>query len=106
LDSIIENAVQTTLTPISRQILAMIISAASSNPNFAQVYWQKYLQPRRADFHIVIERAKARQEIQTDIDSDLVFDIISGIMLYVMVFTPTNEPISAYIRRAIGLILK
>ncbi|MGJ5675994.1 MAG: TetR/AcrR family transcriptional regulator [Nostochopsis sp.] len=106
LDSIIENAVQTTLTPIGRQILAMIISAASSNPKFAQVYWQKYLQPRRAGFQIVIERAKARQEIQSDIDSDLVFDLISGIMLYAMVFTPTTEPISAYIRRAIGLILK
>ncbi|MER3495196.1 MAG: TetR family transcriptional regulator [Mastigocladus sp. ERB_26_2] len=106
LDSIIENAVQTSLTPIGRQILAMIISAASSNPKFAQVYWQKYLQPRRAGFHIVIERAKARQEIQTDIDSDLVFDLISGIMLYAMVFTPTTEPISAYIRRAISLILK
>ncbi|PMB44666.1 TetR family transcriptional regulator [Fischerella thermalis CCMEE 5201] len=106
LDFIIENAVQTSLTPIGRQILAMIISAASSNPKFAQVYWQKYLQPRRAGFHIIIERAKARQEIQTDIDSDLVFDLISGIMLYAMVFTPTSEPISAYIRRAISLILK
>jgi hypothetical protein len=70
------------------------------------IYWQKYLQPRRAGFHIVIERAQARQEIQTDIDSDLVFDIISGIMLYAIVFTPTSEPVSAYIRRAISLILK
>ncbi len=51
-----------------RQTVAMIISSASSNAQFAQIYWTKYLQPRRKAFAIVLERAKARNEIPTDLD--------------------------------------
>ncbi|MGI2904338.1 TetR/AcrR family transcriptional regulator [Tolypothrix sp. VBCCA 56010] len=106
IDCIIEIAVKTTLTPLGRQILAMIIGAASSSPQFAQVYWTKYLLPRRQAFQVAIERAKARNEIHADTDSDLVFDLMSGIMLYALVFMPSVEPVEAYIRRAVGLILK
>lgn len=106
IDCIIEIAVKTTLTPLGRQILAMIIGAASSSPQFAQVYWTKYLLPRRQAFHVAIERAKTRNEIHADTDSDLVFDLMSGIMLYALVFIPSVEPVEAYIRRAVGLILK
>ncbi|MBW4632301.1 MAG: TetR/AcrR family transcriptional regulator [Iphinoe sp. HA4291-MV1] len=106
LDCIIESAVKTSLTPLGRQILAMIIGAASSSPQFAQVYWTKYLKPRRQAFHVVIERAQARNEIPADMDSDIVFDLISGIMLYALVVKPSDEPMEAYIRRAIALILK
>ncbi|ARV62021.1 TetR family transcriptional regulator [Nostocales cyanobacterium HT-58-2] len=106
LDCIIESAVKTTLTPLGRQILAMIIGAASSSSQFAQVYWTKYLKPRRQAFHLVIERAKARNEIQADLDSDIVFDLISAIMLYALVVKPNDEPVEAYIRRAISLFLK
>jgi len=106
IDCIIEIAVKTTLTPLGRQILAMIISAASSSPQFAQVYWTKYLLPRRQAFQVAIERAKTRNEIPADTDSDLVFDLLSGIMLYALVFMPSVEPVEAYIRRAVGLILK
>jgi AcrR family transcriptional regulator len=106
IDCIIEIAVKTTLTPLGRQILAMIIGAASSSPQFAQVYWTKYLLPRRQAFHVAIKRAKARNEIPADTDSDLVFDLMSGIMLYALVFMPSVEPVEAYIRRAVGLILK
>jgi AcrR family transcriptional regulator len=106
IDCIIEIAVKTTLTPLGRQILAMIIGAASSSPQFAQVYWTKYLLPRRQAFQVAIERAKARNEIPGDTDSDLVFDLMSGIMLYALVFMPSVQPVEAYIRRAVGLILK
>ncbi len=106
IDCIIEIAVKTTLTPLGRQILAMIIGAASSSPQFAQVYWTKYLLPRRQAFQVAIERAKTRNEIPADTDSDLVFDLMSGIMLYALVFMPRVEPVEAYIRRAVGLILK
>jgi AcrR family transcriptional regulator len=106
IDCIIEIAVKTTLTPLGRQILAMIIGAASTSPQFAQVYWTKYLLPRRQAFYIAIARGKARNEIHPHTDSDLVFDLMSGIMLYALVFMPSVEPVEAYIRRAVGLILK
>jgi AcrR family transcriptional regulator len=105
IDALIENAAQITLTPLGRQAGAMIISSASSNPGFAQIYWEKYLQPRRQSFAIVIERAKGRNEIPTDLDSGLVFDAMSGIMLYASIF-PSTESWTTYVRRALSLLLK
>jgi AcrR family transcriptional regulator len=106
LELIIESAGRTTLTPLGRQIKALIISTASSSPQFAQVYWTKYLQPRRQAFRVVIERAKMRNEIQADTNSDLIFDLMSGAMLYAQIFPPTSEPWEAYIHRALELFLK
>lgn len=105
MDVLIETAAQITLTPLGRQTIAMIISSASSNPSFAQIYWEKYLQPRRQSFAIVIERAKARNEVSADLDSGLVFDTMSGIMLFALIFPPT-ESWTAYVGRALSLLLK
>lgn len=106
IDALIENAAQITLSPLGRQAVAMIISSASSNSQFAQIYWTKYLQPRRQAFAIVLERAKARSEIYPEIAPDLVFDIMSGVMLYALIFRPTTEPWQVYVRRALNLVLK
>lgn len=104
IDALIENAAQITFTPLGRQAVAMIISSASSNPGFAQIYWEKYLQPRRQAFAIVIERAKERNEIPANLDSGLVFDTMSGIMLYALIFPPV-ESWKSYVRRALSLLL-
>lgn len=106
IDAIIENAAQITLNPLGRQTVATIVSSASSNANFAQIYWTKYLQPRRQAFAIVIERAKTRKEVQEDLDPGLVFDAMSGIMLYALIFPSTSESWTVYVRRALNLLLK
>ncbi|MFB2982434.1 TetR/AcrR family transcriptional regulator [Microseira sp. BLCC-F43] len=106
IDVLIENAAKITLNPLGKQTVAMIISSASSNSQFAQVYWTKYLQPRREAFTIVIERAKARNEVQANLAPGLVFDMMSGIMLYALIFPPTTETWEAYIRRALNLFLR
>lgn len=106
IDELIQNAAQITLNPLGRQTVAMIISSASSNPQFAQIYWTKYLQPRRQAFAVVIERAKVRLEIEADIDPALVFDTMSGIMLYAQIFQPNPEPWEACVRSALHLILR
>ena len=106
LDLLIENAAQITLSPLGRQSVAMIISSAASDSQFAQIYWTKYLQPRREAFAVVIERAKTRNEIQTDLDSGLVFDSMSGIMLYALIFQPANESWTERVRRALRLLLQ
>lgn len=105
MDALIQNAAQISLNPLGRQTVAMIISSASSNAEFAQIYWTKYLQPRREAFAVVLERAKARQEVKPDLDPGLVFDMMSGIMLYAMIFQPTPESWEAYVRRSLKLIL-
>jgi AcrR family transcriptional regulator len=106
IDALIQNAAQITLSPLGRQTVAMIISSASSNAQFAQIYWTKYLQPRRQTFAIVLGRAKVRNEIPTDLDSDLVFDTMSAIMLYALIFQPTSESWTAYVRRALSLLFR
>jgi AcrR family transcriptional regulator len=106
IEALIQAAAQLTLSPLGRQTVALIISSASSNAQFAQLYWIKYLQPRRQSFAILLERAKARGEIPSDLDSDLVFDLISGIMLYAMLFQPTAESWSAHVKRAVNLLFK
>jgi AcrR family transcriptional regulator len=106
IDALIQSAAQITLNPVGRQTVAMIVSSASSHPEFAQIYWTKYLQPRRQAFSVVLERAKARNEIPADLDPGLIFDIMSGIMLYSLIFQPTTESWETYVRRALALLLK
>jgi AcrR family transcriptional regulator len=106
IDALIQNAAQITFSPLGRQTVAMIVGSASSNAQFAQIYWTKYLQPRRRTFAIVLERAKARNEIPADLDSDLVFDTMSAIMLYALIFQPTSESWTVYVRRALSLLFR
>ena len=105
INALIENAAQVTLTPLGKKSVGMIIGSASSNPTFAQIYWRRYLAPRRQAFAVVIDRAKARAEVDIDLDPDLVFDTMSGIMLYALIFPPTSESWICYVRRAIDLLL-
>ncbi|MEW6493581.1 MAG: TetR/AcrR family transcriptional regulator [Cyanobacteriota bacterium] len=106
MEALIASAAQITLSPLGRQTVAMIVSSASSSPQFAQIYWTKYLQPRRQAFAVVLERAKRRNEIEVDTNPDLIFDLISGVMLYSQIFPPTNESWEVYIRRALACLLK
>jgi AcrR family transcriptional regulator len=106
IDGLIESAAQITLSPLGRQTVAMIISTASSNPQFAEIYLTKYLQPRRQAFAIVLERAKMRGEISADINPDLVFDTMSGIMLYALVFPPVSQSWEVYVRQVMSFILR
>jgi AcrR family transcriptional regulator len=105
IDELIKNAAQITLSPLGRKTVAMIINSASNNSQFAQIYWTKYLQPRRQAFAVVLERAKARNEIQADLDPGLVFDTMSAIMLYALIFQPSPESWEAYVRRALHLCI-
>ncbi len=77
--------------PLGRQTVAMmIISSAASNPQFAQIDWTKYLQPRRQTFAIVVERAKARTEIPDDLDSDWLKAISGGRGLWIERLLPCD----------------
>jgi AcrR family transcriptional regulator len=106
MDALIPNAAQYVQSPLARQTMAMIISAASSSPQFARIYSTKYLMPRREAFSVVLERAKLRKEIREDIDNGLIFDFVSGIMFHALVFEPTAEPYEVYIRRAVNFLLE
>ena len=105
IDALIENAARITFNPLGKQAVATIISSASSNPEFARIYAEKYLQPRKEAFAVVIERAKARKEVKFDLDADFVFDVMSGMMLYGLIFPPTSETWEKYVRRAVEAVI-
>ena len=94
------------LRVLGRQTVAMIISSAASNSQFAQIYWSKYLQPRREAFASLIKRAKNRKEVPTHLDHALIFDSMSGIMLYALIFPPKTESWTEYVRRAVYLLFR
>jgi AcrR family transcriptional regulator len=103
LDALVEIAAQISLTPLGKKSVGAIVSSAASNPAFAQIYAQRYLEPRRQAFAAIIDRAKARAEINATLDPGLVFDTMSGIMLYALIFPPPNESWMSYVRRSIDL---
>jgi len=105
IDALIKSAMQITLNPLGRQSATMIINLAANNLQFAQLYWTKYLQPRRQAFAVVLDRAKERGEIQADIDPDLFFDTMSAVMFYALVFQPA-EAWEAYVRRVLTFFLR
>ncbi|WP_322745507.1 TetR-like C-terminal domain-containing protein [Plectonema radiosum] len=105
IDALIENAERITFNSLGRQTVATIISSALSSSGFAQIYSEKYLRSRREAFAVVIERAKARNEVGADLDANLVFDVMSGMMLYGLAFPPASESWSAYVRRAVEAII-
>lgn len=105
INALIENAARISLNPLGRQAVAMIISSASSNSEFARIYSEKYLQPRKEAFAVVIERAKTRKEVRVDLDANFVFDVMSGMMLYGLIFPPTSETWEKYVRRAVEAVI-
>jgi AcrR family transcriptional regulator len=106
MDILIKNAAKKIDSPLGRQTLALIVSTASSNPQFAEVYWTKYTKLRREAFSKILERAKSRDEIHKDADVDLIIDLVSGSLYYALIFKPTTEPVEAYMRRTMNLLLK
>lgn len=106
MDILINHVAKKIDSSLGRQTLALIISTASSNPQFAEVYWTKYTKLRRKAFSEVLERAKSRGEIHKDADVDLIIDLVSGSLYYALIFKPTTEPVEAYMRRTINLLMK
>ena len=105
IDALIENAARITFNPLGKQAVAKIISSASSNPEFARIYSEKYLQPRKEAFAVVIKRAKARKQVRVDLDANFVFDVMSGMMLYGLIFPPTSESWEKYVRRVVETVI-
>lgn len=106
IDILTKDAAKRIDSPLGRQTLALTISTASSNPQFAEVYQTKYTKLRREALSKVLERAKSRGEIDKDADIDLIIDILSGAIYYALVFKPTTESMEAYMRRTVGILFK
>lgn len=105
LDSVHNQAAEIDLSPLGRQTVAMIIGLASTNPQFAEIYWKKYVAPRRKAVSVIFDRAKARGELSQTVDTELICDLMTGLLFKSILFQP-DEPIEAYMRRALNFLLK
>ena len=106
LDAMLNQCAATDLSPLGRQTLAMMISLASSNPKFADIYWKKYLLPRRQATAVIFERAKAKGELAQEVDINLIFDLMTGLLFRLVIFKPETEAIADFGRRALKFLLQ
>jgi len=106
LDDILQQAVKSDLSPLGRQTLAMIISLASTSPQFADIYWKKYVLPRRRVASLVLDRAKERHELALSVDNDMICDLMTGLLYRLVIFESDAEQSADYMRRALTFLLK
>lgn len=102
LEVVIGDIVETTLSDLGRQTLALIISTASSSPQFAQIYYAKYIAPHRNELTVLFERAKARGEIDRNVDPGFFLDLVGSSIFYSLMFKTEPGAIEAHIRRVMS----
>jgi AcrR family transcriptional regulator len=106
LEAVIGEIIQSTLTDLGRQTIALIISTASSSPQFAKIYYAKYIAPHRDALAILFDRAKERGEIERQIDAEFFVDLVASSILYAIMFKPEAKTIEAHIRRVVNLAIQ
>lgn len=99
LEIIISDIAQTTASDLGRQTIALIVSTASSSPQFAQIYYAKYIAPHRVTLEVLFERARTRGEIEHPIDTGFFLDLVASSIFYALMFKPEPEAIEAHLRR-------
>lgn len=105
LELVIKEIVETMLSDLGRQTMALIVSTASSSPQFAQIYYTKYIAPHRDEFVTLFDRARARGEITHSVDAGFFLDLVGSSIFYALVFKPDAAAIEAHIRRVIRLAI-
>lgn len=63
-------------------VLAGLIATTHTDPRLAESFRQRYVEPGRADFRRMLERAVAAGALRADLDLDLMIDVISGAFFY------------------------
>ncbi|WAL61859.1 TetR/AcrR family transcriptional regulator [Thermocoleostomius sinensis] len=106
LEAVIGNVIEATLTDLGRQTIALIISTASSSPQFAQIYYAKYIAPHRDALAVLFDRATQRGEIERSIDAEFFVDLVASSILYAIMFKPTLSTIESHIRRVVNLAIQ
>jgi AcrR family transcriptional regulator len=67
--------------PLGR-VLSGLVAHAQGDPAFAELYRERFLEPRRAATREIFERAIARGEIPADSDLEVALDLLYGALLH------------------------
>jgi AcrR family transcriptional regulator len=65
-------------------IFGQFLAESQSDPEFAMLFRERFLKPRREAVEEILDRAMKRREIDHTVDRDLVLDMIFGLMVYRM----------------------
>jgi len=63
-------------------ILGAVITAVSTDPEFARLFRQNFIEPKVAVSKAIYERAQERGEISSDVDVDLIAPALAGILMH------------------------
>jgi AcrR family transcriptional regulator len=84
--------------------LGAVITAVSTDPEFASEFRRQVLAPKARVSRLVFEHARDRGELRDDVDLDIVVPALAGIVLH-RVFLFGEQPDAALIERAIDQII-
>jgi AcrR family transcriptional regulator len=70
------------LTGNATEIMGAVLTALSTDPEFAAEFREKFIAPKIALSNAIYERAQARGEIREDIDVEIVAPALAGILLH------------------------
>jgi AcrR family transcriptional regulator len=88
----------------SARILTALVAEAQNNPDFAEAYRARFVEPRRDQARAMFARAIARGEIAADADIEVAIDLLWG-PLYHRLFhghAPLND---RFARRSVDTVL-
>jgi hypothetical protein len=60
------------------RVIAGLVAEAQNDPEFAQLYREHFIQPRRDATRVLLERAIERGEIAADTDLEVTLDLLYG----------------------------
>jgi AcrR family transcriptional regulator len=63
-------------------VLAGLIATTHTDPRLAESFRERYVEPGRADFRRLLQRAVAAGQLRSDLDLEIALDVLSGVFFY------------------------
>ncbi|MCZ4497802.1 MAG: TetR/AcrR family transcriptional regulator [Marmoricola sp.] len=86
------------------QVLGSVITALSTDPEFAEAFRDKFIAPKVAVTHAIYARAQERGEISADLDLEMIGPALAGILLH-RTFILGIAPDDATIERVVDHVI-
>lgn len=86
------------------QVMGSVITALSTDPEFAEQFRDKFIAPKVAITHAIYQRAQDRGEIADDIDLEVIGPALAGILLH-RTFILGVPPDDATIERVVDHVI-
>lgn len=102
----VEVFIDTAQSPLERQLLALIVSTLSHQPQLVERYWSQYATPTYQALSEILQRGQAQGTVQMNVELDAVIDILSGTLLYQVLVKPPTETVLEDFKKALGIILQ